>query len=135
MKFQFEIYLFISKPVAAVFDAVYNPQKLSKYFTPGGARGAMDAGASPTWAFHDFPGRFPVHVKKCVPNKQIAFDWQAGDGKYDTHVVFTFKKAGPKRTRVTVSDPRLTSRFGYASSVPCVAPSAVHSSAATVLLI
>ena len=37
--------------------------------------------------------------------------------------------------RVTVNFPRLTSRFGYASSALWSAPSAVHSSAATVLLI
>ena len=52
----------IAKPVHEVFEAVADPKQLSGYFTTGGARGRLEAGATVTWDFHDFPGAFPVHV-------------------------------------------------------------------------
>ncbi len=104
MKFQFKIYGFIQKPVKDVFDAVYNPKKLTKYFTTKSASGPLDAGKTVMWDFADFPGAFPVHVKKSIKNKTIAFDWRAADGNYDNRVVFTFKRAGPRRTKVEISE-------------------------------
>ncbi len=63
MELKFEVYGKIKKPVAEVFDAIYNPKKLSGYFTTGGASGSLDEGKTVTWDFADFPGAFPVHVK------------------------------------------------------------------------
>lgn len=46
----------------------------------------MDEGTTVTWAFADFPGGFPVQVKKVVRNRLIVLEWEAMDGGYDTHV-------------------------------------------------
>ena len=59
MDLQFQVFGKIARPVAEVFDAVYDPRKLSGYFTTGGASEPLDEGTTVTWDFADFPGRFP----------------------------------------------------------------------------
>lgn len=49
MDLKFELFGKIAKPVSEVFDAVYNPAKLSGYFTTGGASGPLDEGATVMW--------------------------------------------------------------------------------------
>ncbi len=44
MELKFSVQAKIKNPVEEVFDAVYNPKKLSKYFTTGGANGPLDEG-------------------------------------------------------------------------------------------
>ena len=104
MELRFQVYGKIAKPVAEVFDAVYNPKKLSGYFTTGGAKGRLEEGATVTWDFHDFPGAFPVHVKKVEPNKLIELEWQAADGDYNTCVRMEFESLGPDKCLVRISE-------------------------------
>jgi uncharacterized protein YndB with AHSA1/START domain len=80
MELRFTVQTKIQKPVAEVFDAVYNPKKLSEYFTTGGASGPLEEGKTVIWKWADFPGEAPVQVKKVVPNQLIQFDWEAGEG-------------------------------------------------------
>lgn len=117
MKFEFTIYGIIQKPVSAVFDAVYNPKKLIKYFTTKSASGPLKAGATVMWDFADFPGAFPVEVKESVKNKRIVLAWQAAEGGYNTKVKFNFKRLGSRRTKVEISESgwRKTTK-GLASS-------------------
>jgi uncharacterized protein YndB with AHSA1/START domain len=83
---RFTVQTKIQKPVSDVFEAVYNPKKLSKYFTTGGADGPLDEGKTVMWSFLD-NGKtsppFPVKVKKVVRNKLIQFSWEASEGIYD----------------------------------------------------
>ncbi len=104
MKPPFQVYTKIQRPVRQVFDAVYNPKKLTKYFTTRSASGPMDAGTTVMWDFADFPGAFPVHIKKTVRNKQIVFEWKAQDGNYNTRVQMDFQSLGPRNTKVLVSE-------------------------------
>ena len=75
MELKFQVQTKIQKPVAEVFDAVQNPDKLSGYFTNGGASAPLVEGTTVEWAFEDTPGEkmgpFPVKVKKVVPNESI----------------------------------------------------------------
>ncbi len=80
MKLAFEVYGKIKKPIEEVFDAVYNPKKLSGYFTTGGASAPLDEGATVTWDFHDFPRAFPVRVKQMVKNEKIVREWDNNEG-------------------------------------------------------
>jgi len=59
MELRFQVYGKIAKPVAEVFDAVYNPSKLSGYITTGGASAPLVEGSTVTWDFADFPERSP----------------------------------------------------------------------------
>src|SRR5438876_11313771 len=85
MDLKFTVQTKIQKPVREVFDAVYNPKKLSKYFTNGGADGPLDEGKTVIWSFNDNGNKispFPVNVKKVVRNKLIQFSWEASEGGY-----------------------------------------------------
>lgn len=103
LKFEFEIYGKIKKPVAEVFDAVYNHEKLSGYFTTGGASGPLDTGKTVMWDFHDHPGAFPVHVVETVPQKSIKFRWNGGEG-VETEVLITFEAIAPDATLLKIHE-------------------------------
>jgi uncharacterized protein YndB with AHSA1/START domain len=97
MELKFKVQTKIQKPVAEVFDAVYNPKKLSGYFTNGGASAPLDEGTTVEWAFADNPGdeklKFPVEVKKVIPNELIVLGWEGAKG-LQTNVEMQFEAAG-----------------------------------------
>jgi uncharacterized protein YndB with AHSA1/START domain len=84
MELKFEVYAKIKKPIAEVFDAVYNPKKLSGYFTTGGASAPLMEGITVTWNFADFPGAFPVYVKQVIMKEKIVLEWSNNKGKNNT---------------------------------------------------
>ena len=120
MEIKFTVQVKILKPVAEVFDAVYNPKKLSGYFTTGGASGPLDPGTTVTWAFADGDGEplsFPVKVSSVKKNAHIAFSWGAAEGAYDlktgsmpeaggydTVVQMDFEELGPTETLVRIEE-------------------------------
>ncbi|MCH8686076.1 SRPBCC family protein [Pedomonas mirosovicensis] len=120
MDLSFKVSARIAKPVAEVFEAVVNPDHLSRYFTTGGAKGRIETGATVYWDFHDFPGAFPVHVMEVEPERRIVLRWaatdcaaEAGDvqageaqsGSYDTTVTMTFEPLdGGTRTLVSIAE-------------------------------
>jgi len=104
MELKFTVQTKVQKSVEDVFDAVYNPDKLSKYFTTGGSSGPLDAGQTVMWSWHDYPGEHPVYVKESVPNKLIAFEWEAGEGGYNTRTEITFESLGAEETLVKITE-------------------------------
>ncbi|ALA16681.1 MULTISPECIES: SRPBCC family protein [unclassified Chelatococcus] len=102
----------IAKPVAEVFEAVVNPNHLSEYFTTGGAKGRLEAGAVVTWDFHDFPGAFPVHVVEVEKDRRIVLRWDGEEntvpadssGARRTTVTMTFEPTDDGRTLVRISE-------------------------------
>ena len=104
MELRFQVYGKIARPVAEVFDAVYNPGKLSGYFTTGGANGPLVEGATVTWDFADFPGAFPVQVRKVERDRLIVLEWKAGDEDYSTQTRFEFEPLEGGATLVRISE-------------------------------
>jgi uncharacterized protein YndB with AHSA1/START domain len=108
MELKFTVFAFVSRPAAEVYEAVADPELLSRYFTTGGVKGRLEAGATVSWDFHDFPGAFPVHVVEAEPERRIVLRWAANDaeaeGGYDTIVAFSFEPAGEGRTKVSVTE-------------------------------
>jgi len=116
MDLKFQVQTKINKPRNEVFDAVYNPQKLSGYFTTGGASGPLVEGATVIWRFADFPGDVPVSVKRVVPDELIVFEWDASDQDemehhqlpptldYKTRVEITFESLDAASTLVKISE-------------------------------
>ena len=104
LQLKFQVHAKIAKPVAEVFEAVADPKKLSGYFTTGGAKGRLEEGATVTWDFADFPGAFPVHVKKVEANRLIELAWKAGDGDYETRVRMEFEALGDNATLVRIAE-------------------------------
>ena len=107
MDLKFRVAARIARPVHEVFEAVADPDKLSHYFTTGGAKGRLETGATVTWDFADFPGAFPVDVIEVVQDERIVLEWDAAEGdppnlsdnppraemataKYKTTVTMTF---------------------------------------------
>jgi uncharacterized protein YndB with AHSA1/START domain len=104
MELRFQVYGKIAKPVADVFDAVYNPSKLSGYFTTGGASAPLVEGSTVTWDFADFPGAFPVQVRRVEQNRLIELEWKAGDGDYSTRIRLEFEPLEGSATLVRISE-------------------------------
>lgn len=98
----------VSRPCAEVYEAVADPAQLSHYFTTGGARGRLEAGAEVSWEFHDFPGRFPVTVVEAEAPRRIVIEWDArfsarDDGR--TRTTFEFEPVDDDtRTLVTITE-------------------------------
>lgn len=104
MELKFRIQTKIQKPVAEVFDAVYNPRKITQYFATGSASGPLDEGAKVLWRFADYPCDAPVFVKKVIPNELIVFEWEAAEGGYDTRVEMRFEPLSKEETLVHISE-------------------------------
>ena len=98
----------ISRPCAEVYEAVADPEQLSKYFTTGGARGRLEAGSEVTWDFADFPGAFPVKVLEADPPHRIVIEWDseaAIDESGNTTTTFEFESLdNDTRTLVTITE-------------------------------
>jgi uncharacterized protein YndB with AHSA1/START domain len=108
MDMKFKVQTGIQKPVAEVFDAVYNPDKLSGYFTTGGASAPLDEGTTVEWSFDDWEGMkdmgFPVKVTKIVPNELIRLEWEGEKDRPDNVVEMTFRVLNDNHTLVTISE-------------------------------
>lgn len=116
----------ILQPVDVVFESVYNPKKLSSYFTTAGASAAMDTGKTVMWEFADFPGAFPVKIIESKKNEKLVFEWEANDGAgsgagYNTTVEMSFRALDNNITEVKIletgwkeNDSSLKAAFGNA---------------------
>lgn len=114
MDLKFQVSIRIARPVHDVFEAVADPDQLSRYFTTGGAKGRMDTGATVMWDFHDFPGAFPVEVVEVEQDRKIVFRWQANEGvsegaplvdvDYKTEVTMIFEPLDDGRTLISVTE-------------------------------
>lgn len=105
MELKFTVAGRMAKPVDDVFEAVVDPDRLSRFFTTGGAKGRLEAGAEVTWDFHDFPGAFPVLVQEVIPNEKIVLQWEAStDPSTWTTITMTFRPLEGGRTLVSISE-------------------------------
>jgi len=104
MELKFQIQTKIQRPIAQVFDAVYDPKKLSAYFTTAGSSGPLKEGTTVLWKFADYPEEIPVSVKKVVRNELIVFEWAAMDREYNTRVEMRFEPLPANGTLVKISE-------------------------------
>ena len=107
MSLKFKISGRIARPLHDVFEAVVDPDQLSKFFTTGGAKGRLETGATVTWDFADFPGAFPVEVVEVETDRRIVLQWQAtdsADDHYSTTVTMEFDALDDGRTLVTIAE-------------------------------
>ncbi|MGW0175681.1 SRPBCC domain-containing protein [Rhodococcus sp. NPDC003322] len=98
----------VSRPCAEVYEAVADPEQLSKYFTTGGARGRLESNSEVTWDFADFPGAFPVTVVAAEPPRRIVIEWAGTATTSDagrTTTTFEFEPVDDDtRTLVTITE-------------------------------
>lgn len=99
----------ISKPVSEVFEAIVNPDRLSGYFTTGGAVGRMEPGATVLWSFAEFSGQFPVRVSEVVKDRKIVLHWASdeqtdGEDQGETTVTLELSELDDGRTLINISE-------------------------------
>lgn len=98
----------IARPCAEVYEAVADPEQLSRYFTTGGAQGRLESGTEVTWDFRDFPGAFPVEVLEAEPPRRIVIRWDSEastDDSGSTTTTFEFEPIDEgDRTLVTITE-------------------------------
>ncbi|MCA1562401.1 MAG: SRPBCC family protein [Acidobacteria bacterium] len=104
MELKFRVHSKIGRPVSEVFDAVYNPDKLRRYFTTASASGPLDEGKTVIWRFADYSEDITVEVKQVVPGKLIVFEWASAEGGYNTRVEITFEAVDAHTTLVGISE-------------------------------
>ena len=104
MELKFRVQTKIQKPVDEVFDAVYNPRKLEKYFATKRASGPLDAGTTVVWEWDYWPTAYEVHVTECIKNELIAFEWLSHDGDTMTRVEIRFEPVYENETIVAISE-------------------------------
>ena len=104
----FTVWIIVARPTAEAYEAVADPEQLSRYFTTGGAVGRLETGKTVLWDFHDFPGAFPVEVLDATAPERIVLSWAANDPgadqPYKLTVTFRFTPAGEGRTKVEVEE-------------------------------
>ena len=98
----------IARPIAEVYEAVADPEQLSRYFTTGGAKGRLEPDVEVSWDFADFPGRFPVTVLEADPPRRIVIEWagrETTDARGLTRTTFEFESLDhDTRTLVTITE-------------------------------
>lgn len=98
------------RPSAEVYEAVVDPEQISRYFTTGGAEGRLEPGNAVSWDFSDFPRRLRVTPVEAEPGRRVVIEWGAAesttaDGSASTRVTFAFEPADDDaRTKVTISE-------------------------------
>ena len=88
MDAKYQVQLKVRRPAAEVFDAVVNPEKLSRYFVQS-ASAALAEGATVHWRFAEIPGEHPVRVSRVVKDQTVALEYDRPDGgKIGVEMVF-----------------------------------------------
>lgn len=125
MKLNAKATMQIQKPVSEVFEAIVNPEKMTKYFISESS-GRMETGKELNWEFGDFPGKFPVKVKKVQPNTLVSFVWDE-----ETVVNITLEEQPDKSTVIKIVEGEkelneknlewcLGNTFGWTNFLDCM---------------
>jgi uncharacterized protein YndB with AHSA1/START domain len=92
----------IGKPVDDVFEAIVDPEKMSRYFISK-STGRMESGKTLTWKFPEFDMTFPVEIISAEKGRPISFQWGSMDGS-NTVVEIKLEPRGDKETFVSVKE-------------------------------
>lgn len=71
----------ILKPAHEVYEAIVDPQEMSRYFISKGS-GRMEPGKNLIWNFPEFDMDVPITVGKTVVDKYISYYWDERDKKH-----------------------------------------------------
>jgi len=90
----------ITKPIAEIFDAIVDPQKLTKHFV-NATSGELQEKKTVRWSFGEF-GEVDVRVTTLIPNALIAFQWAATG--VTTEVEIRLEQISPILTKIGISE-------------------------------
>lgn len=90
----------ITKPIAEVFDAIVNPDKLKNHFV-NATSGELLEKKTVRWSFGEF-GEVDVRVTTLIPNALIAFQWAATG--VTTEVEIRLEEISHGLTKIRISE-------------------------------
>ncbi len=90
----------IRKPVAEIFEAIVNPEKMINYFISK-STGRMEEGKNLIWNFPEFDGDCPVKVGKIEPNQYVSFYWDVDEKELLTEIRLTPKEHNSTLVNIT----------------------------------
>ena len=100
-KIRAKVQMGILKPANEIFEAIINPEKMSKYFISG-STGKMESGKNITWTWEDFGAELQIKVGKIEKDKTVSFEWN-GSG-VECVVVITIEPKGENQTLVKITE-------------------------------
>ena len=100
-KIKAKVQLGIRKSSSEIFDAIVNPEKMTKYFISG-STGKMESGKTLTWTWTDYEGEHEIKVGKIERDKVVSFEWN-GSG-LNCVVVITLEPKGNNQTLVKITE-------------------------------
>ena len=92
----------IRRPIAEVFQAVYDPAILSTYFTKASS-GPLETGAKVTWTWVTDADEY-FFVENSITNEKIEGHWKAWKVDYHVKTTFTFISKEDGSTLVRISE-------------------------------
>lgn len=96
-----KVQLGILKPAGEIFDAIVNPDKMTKYFISE-STGKMESGKTLTWKWTDYVGEHEIKVGKIEQDKVVSFEWN-GSG-LNCVVVITLESKEENKTLVKITE-------------------------------
>jgi uncharacterized protein YndB with AHSA1/START domain len=100
-KIKAKVQMGILRSASEIFDAIIDPEKMSKYFISG-STGKMESGKSLTWTWTDYEGEHEIKVGKIEKDKVVSFEWN-GSG-VNCVVVITLESKGNDKTLVKITE-------------------------------
>jgi uncharacterized protein YndB with AHSA1/START domain len=95
----------IQKPIAIVFEAIVDPDKMSNYFISS-STGRMEENKKLIWRFPEFATDVPVQVGKIEKDKYISYTWDGEAGR-QLFVEITLTSKGINDTLVTITEKNM----------------------------
>lgn len=96
-----KVQLGILRPAGEIFDAIVNPERMTKYFISE-STGKMESGKTLTWKWTDYVGEHEIKVGKIEQDKVVSFEWN-GSG-LNCVVVITIESKGENKTLVKITE-------------------------------
>jgi uncharacterized protein YndB with AHSA1/START domain len=99
----------ILRPVADVFDAIVDGEKLCEFFTDR-TSGDLEEGKEIRWHWAHYEPELPVTVERIVPNERIVLildsaAWKKTTGEsYPVKVIFEFEALDDGGTMLSISE-------------------------------
>ncbi len=92
----------IQKPAHEIFEAVVNPEKMTKYFISYGS-GRMEEGKHLIWRFPEFDGDAPIRVGEIITDSAVSFCWDAEGRETKVDIRLEPRADGSTVVRITES--------------------------------
>jgi uncharacterized protein YndB with AHSA1/START domain len=95
----------IQKPIAMVFEAIVDPEKMSNYFISN-STGRMEENKKLIWHFPEFTIDVPVQIGKIEKDKYVSFTWDGEAGR-KLFVEITLTSKGINDTLITITEKNM----------------------------